>query len=163
MARLKLEDLTVIVDSREQDGYTLAPMGLRVEGLASGDYSVDGLTDLIALERKTLPDLVSCVGPEKPRFMREMQRLRAYPFRAVVIEADWATLEAGDYRSRTSALAVVNSVISWQVRYALPFALVGSREAGERDTREFLYRAALRVWERSQLFQQTLEAKRGAA
>ena len=52
----------------------------------------------------------------------------------------------GLYRSRTSAKAEMNSLISWQLLYRLPFALVGTREAGERYAREFLYRAVLSLW-----------------
>ena len=37
-----MEALTAIQDTREQDGYTLASMGLRVDGLQPADYSAEG-------------------------------------------------------------------------------------------------------------------------
>ena len=139
-----MEALTAIRDTREQDGYTLAPMDLRVEGLQTGDYSVAGLEDMIALERKTLPDLVSCIGSGRERFLRELQRLKAHPFRAVVIEGLWSDLEDGHYQSRLNPDSATHSIISWQSRFCLPFAFVGTREAGERYAREFLYPRSLR-------------------
>ena len=43
-------------------------------------------------------------------------------------------------------------LLSRQLLYPLPFALVGSREVGERYPKEFLYRAVWRVWERGSIF-----------
>ncbi|WP_241160230.1 hypothetical protein [Desulfovibrio sp. ZJ369] len=42
--------------------------------LTVGDYSLEGLTDKVAVERKELPDLVQCLGRERERFERELQR-----------------------------------------------------------------------------------------
>ena len=54
---------------------------------------------MVAVERKTMDDLLACVGRERDRFKRELQRLRAYRFRLLVVEADAAVIEAGDWRS----------------------------------------------------------------
>lgn len=156
MPELRPESITAIRDNREQLEYDLSPMNQEEGTLQAGDYSVKGLTDYIALERKSLPDFVACCGPERDRFTRELQRMKAYPFRAVVIEADWGQLERGEYRSQINPKSVCHSIISWQTRYCLPFALVGSRESGERYAREFLYRSALRVWERGEAFRREL-------
>jgi len=53
-------DLCILIDSREQAPFPFT--GLRTErvALTTGDYSVKGAEDFIALERKSLPDLVSC-------------------------------------------------------------------------------------------------------
>ena len=50
----------------------------------------------------------------------------------------------GLFRSRTSPKAEMNFLLSRQLLYPPPFALVGTREAGERYAREYLYRAFLR-------------------
>ena len=125
-----MEALTAIRDTREQDGYTLAPMDLRVEGLQTGDYSVAGLEDMIALERKTLPDLVSCIGSGRERFLRELQRLKAHPFRAVVIEGLWSDLEDGHYQSRLNPDSATHSIISWQSRFCLALRLCWNQGGG---------------------------------
>ena len=147
---LKPEQVTVIVDTREQAPYDLSPMGAVPETLATGDYSVRGLEDLVCLERKSLEDLLGCIGHGRARFMRELQRMRAYPSRAVVIEAAWADLEAGNYRSRIAPKAACHSVLSWMTRYAVPFMFAGNREAGEQAARCFLFASARHRWEQLQ-------------
>ena len=66
--------MKIIIDTREQ-----APFAFRHERmdattepgtLAVGDYSLAGLEDRVAVERKSLPDLVMCLGRERERFER---------------------------------------------------------------------------------------------
>ena len=71
--------MRVIVDSREQAPFPFR--GPRYEGvtvemgaLSVGDYSLAGLADRVAVERKSLPDLVMCLGRERERFERELAR-----------------------------------------------------------------------------------------
>lgn len=83
------ESPPIIVDSREQ-----CPLVFTVSSetgtLETGDYSVIGLTHLITVERKSLANLLACAGRERDRFKRELQRLRAYRFRLLVVESDAA-------------------------------------------------------------------------
>ncbi len=76
---LKPEHVVAIVDTREQLPLGLTPLQ-SVEGtLTTGDYSVAGLKHVVAIERKSLPDLLGCIGQQRDRFDREVQRLLAYP------------------------------------------------------------------------------------
>lgn len=83
---LELDQLTAIVDTREQAAWDLAPMKIVSRGLDVGDYSILGLESVIAIERKSLPDFVMCCGGERERFQRELDRLRGWPVHAVIIE-----------------------------------------------------------------------------
>lgn len=47
--------------------------------LRTGDYSVSGLVDQVAVERKSEADYLACVGVERERFDAAVQRLLAYP------------------------------------------------------------------------------------
>ena len=67
------EQVTAIIDTREQRPFELAPMACRPGTLATGDYSVSMMEDQVCLERKELPDLIACCGPERERFERELQ------------------------------------------------------------------------------------------
>ena len=74
--------MRVIVDSRKQAPFPFR--GPRYEGvtvevgaLSVGDYSLAGLADKVAVERKELSDLVACLGRERERFERELQRAAA--------------------------------------------------------------------------------------
>ena len=71
--------MKIIVDNREQRPFSFRGTpydGVAVEAgtLAIGDYSLAGLTDRAAVERKELADLVACLGRERDRFERELAR-----------------------------------------------------------------------------------------
>jgi len=90
----------IVVDSREQAPFAFEHeryAGITVESgpLDTGDYSLAGLSDLVAVERKSIPDLVACLSRERERFEREMQRAAALDAFAVVIEASWHDLAQG--------------------------------------------------------------------
>lgn len=149
---LKPENVTALIARNEKMPFDVTPLGMAEATLSTADYSVRGLEDMVALERKSLDDLVACLGVDRDRFTRELQRMKAYPFRAVVVEAAWSELELGNYRSRISSKAACHSIISFQTRYCIPFMFAGSRESAQRYAVYFLYSAAKRVWERSQAF-----------
>ncbi len=111
---------TIIVDSREQNPLRFDSLPVRVGTLDTGDYSIAGLEHFIAVERKSLDDLLACIGRERDRFKRELQRLRAYRFRLLVVETDAAVLEAGDWRSRLTPSHVLGSCAAWTAQYSLP-------------------------------------------
>ena len=94
--------MRIIQDSREQAPFAFnSPRyeGVTVEAgaLQVGDYSLHGLTDKVAVERKELADLVQCLGRERERFERELQRGAALDAFAVVIEAGWTELSGGHF------------------------------------------------------------------
>ena len=135
-------DPTVLIDTREQDPWEFRNLPSELGALQTADYSIRGLEHLVALERKSLPDLLACVGHERDRFKRELQRLRAYRFRCVVVECDHADLERGEWRSQLKPSHVLGSLAAWTAQYSLPIMLVGSHEAGARFCERFLFQAA---------------------
>jgi hypothetical protein len=128
--------MRVIVDSREQSPFSFRNekyAGTVIESgtLDTGDYSLGGLTDRVAVERKSLPDLVSCLGRERERFEREMRRAAALDAFAVVIESTWADLAGGTYRSQLNPHSACQSVLAFACRYRVPFLFAGSRAGAE--------------------------------
>jgi DNA excision repair protein ERCC-4 len=89
-AELRYESVTAVIDTRERHPLDLAPLRTITATLTTGDYSIQGLESIVAIERKELGDLLSCVGVEHERFEREVQRLLAYPVRCIVVESTWA-------------------------------------------------------------------------
>jgi hypothetical protein len=135
--------MLIIVDSREQEPFTFRHekyAGVVVESgtLPVGDYSLAGLTDRVAVERKSLPDLVACLSRERGRFERELQRAAALDAFAVVVEATWADLAAGQYRSQLNPHAACQSVLAFTCRYRAPFLFAGSRAGAEYSCWGFL-------------------------
>jgi DNA excision repair protein ERCC-4 len=140
-------DITIVVDSREQRPLDFSPLGIKTTSgsLATGDYSVRGLEAYCAIERKSLPDLLQCVGRERERFDKECQRLLAYPCRAIVVESSWIELQAGGWRSHVKPEAAVGSVLGW-VAMGLPIIMAGTREQAATFTARILFIAARRRW-----------------
>ena len=132
--------MTIVIDSREQLPFQFQNFDCKtVSGsLSSGDYSLWGFEDMVALERKSLPDLISCFTSGRERFVREMERLRGYQSAAVVVEADFSDLADGRYRSKLDSKIAVQSVISIMQNYRMPFFFAGNRKEAEKFIYDFL-------------------------
>ena len=129
----------ILIDSREQT--PLEFPGYETEGasLTAGDYSLYGLKELVAIERKALPDLVRCcTNSERDRFKRELHRLQAYRCKGVVIEACFQDALQGNYKSQLNPNALIASVSSWQLKYNVPFIWAGTPDGAARATIELL-------------------------
>ncbi len=134
--------MTILIDTREQRPFTFEHERYDVQiqpwTLTVGDYSLRGLEDKVAVERKSLPDLVQCLGRERERFERELQRGAALDAFAVVIEAGWTDLSGGHFRSHINPHAACQSVLAFMARYRTPFLFAGSRAAAEYAAWGFL-------------------------
>ena len=133
--------LRIIRDSREQNGYTFSgfPDVTATTGtLATGDYSLFGFTDKVAIERKELSDLIACLSHDRDRFTRELERLRGFESAVVIVEAQYSDIQQGRYRSHMNPEAAEQSIISIMERYRLPFFFAGDRQTGESFARDFI-------------------------
>lgn len=144
--------MKIIIDRRERLPYAFDSYpGTETEpgALQSGDYSLAGLTDNVAVERKSLDDLVGCLAGGRERFEKELQRARGMDAFCVVVEAPWEDLAKGRFKSRMKPHAVCQSVLAFQVRYHIPFVFAGSRQAAEYVThgalRQYLNSATRRL------------------
>ena len=144
-ADLSPEDLVAVIDSREQQPLDLAPLRSRIGTLATGDYSLRGLESIVAIERKSVADLLLCVGQERDRFHREVMRLLAYPVRALVVESTWPELERGAWRSKVRNTAALGTVLNW-VGMGLPVLMAANHERAGRYVGRLLFIAARRRW-----------------
>jgi DNA excision repair protein ERCC-4 len=133
-------DLRVIIDTREQRPYRLAGAVRRC--LSTGDYSIAGYEDCIAVERKSLADLLSCIGRDRARFERELARLACLKFPALVIEADLSAVLAGNGRSLVHPSAVLGSLVGWSLKYRLPVWFAGNRRIARLLIERLLAKAA---------------------
>jgi DNA excision repair protein ERCC-4 len=143
-------DLVALVDTREQTPLDLSPLTTEPASLVTGDYSVRGLENIIAIERKSLPDLLACVGQERARFDKEMLRLLGYPVRGVVVESTWPEIEAGNWRSQVKPSAVVGSCMRW-IAMGIPFLMAGDHARAGRFVSRMLFIAARRRYHEARL------------
>ena len=146
-AELRPESVRVIVDSREQNPWDLSPLSTVAGSLDTGDYALADLPGLVAIERKSPGDFLSCCGSERERFERQLQRLRAYPHRLVVVECGWRYLQRGEWRSKITPKSVVGSTLGWMAA-GVPFLFAESHERAQEHVSRFLYIVARREWRR---------------
>jgi DNA excision repair protein ERCC-4 len=147
-AKLNPSNVIAIIDSREQTPLDLEPLTTITCTLTTGDYSVRGLEHVVAIERKSLQDLVACVGVERERFDREVQRLLAYPVRILVIESSWEAIESHEpinpqWRGKVSKEAVLGSLMGWEAA-GLSVHMAGDHERASRHVARMLYTVARR-------------------
>ncbi len=144
-ADLKPEQVVAVIDTREQLPLALAPLTTEGGTLPTGDYSVKGLETVVAIERKSLADLLGCIGQDRERFEREVMRLLAYPVRAIVVESTWPEIERGEWRSKVTAAAAVGSLLGW-IAAGVPIIMAGNHERAGRYVSRLLFCAARRRW-----------------
>ena len=149
-SELQPSDVCGIVDTREQSPLNLAPLRTVAGSLCTGDYSARGLEHIVRIERKSLPDLVACVGRERDRFEREVQRLLAFPLRVLVVEASWQQVESHNeaspqWRGKVTSSQVVGSLIGWQAA-GLSVHMVGDHERAGSHVARLLFTVAKRRW-----------------
>lgn len=83
------EEIVITTDTREQ--LTLDFTKFRgvssVRGtLKTGDYSIQGYDDTICFERKSVQDLVGTLIGGHERFLREMERMRSFKAKYILVE-----------------------------------------------------------------------------
>ena len=137
---IQAQPLHIVADSREQapfrfNGY---PVEVAVATLEAGDYSLAGFMRRVAVERKSIQDLVGCLGADRARFERELARLRAFDAAAVVVEAPVYALRSGRYLGRLDAGAAWQSIIAFSMRYRVPILFCQDRADAEQVTFDFL-------------------------
>jgi DNA excision repair protein ERCC-4 len=116
--------------------------------LKTGDYTISGHEDRIAVERKSREDAYGTIGQGRDRFEREIERLNAMPWAAVVVEDSLGHLiESPPVHSQLDPKTIFRSVIAWQQRYPrVHWVFCDSRRLAEAYT----LRALERYWRESQ-------------
>lgn len=138
-----IEELTIIVDVHERYPYRFASKPVRVlkAPLACGDYAVaTGERVLAAVERKSLPDLVSSLT--SGRLGYALGELAALPRAAVVVEERYSEVFK---LSWVRPAVVADGLAEMQVRWPnVPIMFAQTRPLAEEWT--YRYLAAATTW-----------------
>tara|TARA_R100001198_G_C5150413_1_gene160122 strand:+ start:69 stop:554 length:486 start_codon:yes stop_codon:yes gene_type:complete len=91
MAKKQIPNFTVIKDTREQEGYYFSKYdkceGMIERKLDTGDYSIEGLEEKICVERKASPEeLATNLGQKKNAFMNEIERMKTFRHKFILLE-----------------------------------------------------------------------------
>jgi ERCC4-type nuclease len=126
----------ILVDTREKTPFEFDRFKNWVGGTkhwkpSAGDYSVEGMEELLALERKTISDLVTAVMQERPRFFRMCERLAQYRWRALILEASYEDIKSPYDEDYTQAHpnAVSGTLDALEARFGIPI-IYASRYRG---------------------------------
>jgi len=139
----------ILIDNREPspspwENYFSVPT---VRGtLGTGDYSLVACEHLVAVERKTLSDLIGCLCTGRDRFERELARAQAIPHFWVICEGSYQEILNGDYRSQMNPQSAFQSIVALMARYRIPFLM-----AGDAKTAAKLCESLLSKWFREHL------------
>ncbi len=111
--------MIILIDNREQLPYFFKgyPVEVKTCHLKTGDYSIEGYEAKITVERKSKQDLYMSLGRERDRFEAEFQRLREFEYAALVIESSLSGLLVPPARSQMNPKSIIQSLISWSIRY----------------------------------------------
>ena len=149
----------VLVDCREKLPYTFR--GIRADAkddrrlieiatewqtLETGDYTICGYEQRIAVERKSCDDCFSTFGKGRERFRKELRRLAAFESATVIIEAGWGEIlnHPPDW-CKLPPKIVYRSIIAWQQQFpAIHWWCVPGRRLAEITT----FRILNRYWSR---------------
>ena len=127
----QVSPFTVVIDTREQRPWSFAditiahrnrqvPIEIPVvrQGLATGDYSIQGREDVLSIERKSIDDLLKTLTRCRKRFERELTRMQKLTYSAVVVEAEWAeVMDECRQRGKPSPQSIDSTILSFTDKY----------------------------------------------
>lgn len=100
--------------------------------LKTGDYSIEGMENLICIERKSKEDLFGTLASGRERFEREHERMQEFEFAAVVIECSLSdALLDPPVWSMLKTESVMGYATAWPMRYCIPWVWAGNRATAE--------------------------------
>lgn len=116
----------VLIDTREKSpfDFTRFPNWIaegKRQKLKAGDYSVQGMEDLLVLERKTLTDLITTLIQQRSRFFKVCEKLAQYRWRALFVEASYEDIKSpyGEY-TLAHPNAVSGTLDALEARFGIP-------------------------------------------
>ena len=146
MSRSSAGPVTIVIDTREQEGYSFdSRLAATVRrALPAGDYSLAGLEGVVAVERKSLDDFVSTVIHSRARFRKELRKFSGYRAACIVVEAGVLDVLQGRYRGEAHPNAVLGSALSIILDFRVPVFFCSSRQAACQFVQAYLLAAHAR-------------------
>ncbi len=149
--QLKTPRLVILVDTREQSPFDFSRFegwfaGIEKRPLKVGDYSVAGLEDVCAVERKDLSDLIHSLTAERSVFVNRLRLMSRYPHRLLVITAALSQVKSSYPHGGANPNHITQSLIAVLAGLQVPFLCVDTHELGEELVASYLYQIHLYHW-----------------
>lgn len=140
-----------IVDTREQNPLSFRRFKgwfTRVEhrALRVGDYSVDGMEDSCAVERKDLADLIQSFTTNRAVFINRLRRMSELPHSLLVVTASWNEIKSEYPYRAANPNRIAQSLIAVLAGLRVPFICTETHELGEEIVASYLYQTFLYDW-----------------
>jgi len=148
----KFIEAILVSDTREQAPYLFVgchtdhvSFASEWRALDAGDYCArladeDAPEFIAVVERKTHSDLLGTLTHGRERFERELERLRPYGFKALVIEADLPAIVRGTDHSNASPKSIIASLVAFSQRFGIHVVFATDRRHAEAYTFRLLER-----------------------
>jgi len=116
----------VPVDTREQSPFNFIRFSNWIgdpkkHKLTVGDYSVEGMENLLTIERKSFSDLITTLMQQRPGFFKLCEKMTQYKWRALFVEASYEDIKSpyGDY-TMAHPNAVSGTLEALEVKFGIP-------------------------------------------
>ncbi|OQC55406.1 MAG: hypothetical protein BWX55_00112 [Deltaproteobacteria bacterium ADurb.Bin022] len=119
----------VLIDTREKYPFDFSKFpnwiaAQKNQALKAGDYSIEGMENLLVLERKTLTDLITTLIQQRDRFFKQCEKMTKYRWKALLIEASYEDIKSPYDQEEYSTLAHPNAVSgtldALEARFGMP-------------------------------------------
>jgi DNA excision repair protein ERCC-4 len=130
---------TILIDTREQTPLPFAHFPTERATLPTGDYSAKGIEPSFCIERKSLADLVGSLTADRARFTRELERMRGYAFRRLLVIGSRNEIERHAYRSKATPASILGSLWAFEVRYGVPVVFAATPEEGAEQIERWAF------------------------
>jgi DNA excision repair protein ERCC-4 len=122
---IRIPKPTVVIDSAEHMGYKFERFtnwfaGTLRRRLSVGDYTIVGMEDEVAVERKTVPDLVNSIIQDRKDFIEKCERLSNFKRKCLVVEGSLSSIKTPYEDSQAHPNAVLDSLLAAQERWDIP-------------------------------------------
>lgn len=88
---IKKDDFTIIIDTREQHPWEFADHAISKHKLDTGDYSIQGLENILCIERKNgVAEIANNIV--EPRFKDVIERMKTFKHAFILVECDYEQL-----------------------------------------------------------------------
>ncbi len=113
--------MNVVIDSKEQAPWRFSSGILCFRRpLVTGDYSIESYESQICIERKSLNDLVKTVIHDWLRFSRQLRRMAAMDYAAIIVESSAGHLDEKKYEGDTNPNSVRGKLNAIYLDFGVP-------------------------------------------
>lgn len=149
--QMKSPKATLIIDTREQNPFSFGRFRgwfakVKHKALKIGDYSIEGLEDVVTVERKDLADLIQSFTTERAVFVKRLRKMSGLPHRLLVVTAALSEVKSPYGGTSINPNRITQSLIAALAGLGVPFVCSETHELGAEITASYLYQVHLYHW-----------------